>query len=381
MNQGACGKMNNLLSHIEHRQPRNIYSEIEKLSRETGEEVWIWGTGSVAAGITRQIQSNTNIQSFGYFVDVVNWKCPIDNRILIGNPTIVTLDELIKRGQKIIVIVGHSRYELVGKMTRLEIVDRVFLVPATARIDDGIDYDFLINNITKFEKAYALLSDLKSRQNMIAFLNAKVNKDETFIDANRIDGYFDNDVITTTPYESLIDVGAYCGENTDLFLNSQSEYTSIILIEVLQEEYRNLVKKYARFPKIHVENTGISNHDGFDNFEIDAQSTCLSKSGGLQFPVETLDHFVAKRNIDPTIIKICIGSSILPVLEGARSIIHGGKAVFIIHMGIDKYAFVHYLQFLNAASGGQYAFFLRFTSAMSEALVLYALPLTRLNNQ
>ncbi len=341
------------------------------------EQLYIWGTGSVAAGVARQL-TERRIKIDGCFVNVENYNT--DSRIIDFGLRVFLLDDLINKGQPFCVVVGHSHYELAKELEQYPIITKTWCFTDIVRSDIEISNQFVIANMDQFQKTYDSLADSLSRQNMIAYLNAKLTKDASWIlkDFIRTTTYFDNDVIDLLDNEIYLDLGAYDGSSIDEFIkdinNKGYEDYEIIAVEVQNVMVQLLNEKYSDNSRIHIICSGVSDHCGEDLFCFDDQSTCLTSERGIAKKVATVDE-ICKSYERVSVMKICIGNTIIPLLSGAKETISRQLPKMVISAGIDKRALIDYIPYIKSIVGADtYSFFLRFNNPMTESLVLYAIP-------
>lgn len=105
-------------------------------------------------------------------------------------------------------------------------VDHVWFLSGAVRDDDDITADFLKRNLPQFEETCQMLADSMSRKNMAAYLNAKINHDDSWIirDFTGPSTYFSNDVIHMEPDEVYLDLGSYDGRSPQEFLRLQQGF-------------------------------------------------------------------------------------------------------------------------------------------------------------
>lgn len=338
--------------------------------------IYIWGGGSVAYGVMKRLVVY-GINFDGFFVNIDD--AHIDGRIKTGGYQVYTLSELEKKNMEFAVVMGHSHYELLPDIIKNPKVMKVWFFVDTVRMDSDISYDLISDNQHKFQKTYDNLADELSRRNLIAYLNAKVSGNISYIWSNydsTASNYFTNDVIKLRKHESYLDIGAYNGCSIDDFLDAyDGDDYFVTAIEVQKDQYDMLCKKYSHNARIRIINMGVSDHIGTDYFDFDEQSTCLSYAQkGLEQRVTTVDEIGNKLD-RLTIIKICIGGTIKKILYGAKETIKNHLPQLVIAAGIDKMALADYVDILERITeGGKYSYYLRFTSPMPAALVLYAVP-------
>lgn len=352
----------------------DVCMEIKKWQKSTGGKIYIWGGGSVAYGVMKEL-IKSGILLEGFFVNIDKYY--VDPRIQKEKYNIYQLQELIKKDEEIGVVIGHSRYELINEISKISEISNIWIVPSVVRDDIGFDLKYLLDNIKAFEKTYDYLADEQSRRNMVAFLRAKVTNNYNYIlDVfERECTYFCNDIVNIDHLSEYVDIGAYDGKSIDELIKECETYGKIVGIEV-QEKYVNMLKeKYKDNCKVCIIHTGISNNKGKDRFIFDDQSTCLSTNDSLGTLVEvtTIDDLLENEN-DISLIKVCIGNSIIPLIQGAKYTIQKHSPTMIIAAGIDVCSLKDYIPFIDNISGHKYKYYLRFTNAMTEALVLFARP-------
>ena len=355
---------------LDFNNKENIYEIIDNYKKNN--KVYIWGTGSVAAGVKRELD-NRNIQIDGFFTNVKEFNC--DPRIRNGN--IYILDELLSSGEKFSVIVGHSHYELAKSLEKYPNIENVWTLAMIVRPDISMSEEYIKENIHDFTKTYNSLADDISRQNMQDYLNVQLTRSGNSIISHFNDSctYFNNDIINLNSNEQYLDIGAYNGSSIDEFIKTtNNKFDKIVGLEVMKDECKKLNNRLED-KRIKIVNTGISNHDGFDYFNFNDQSTCLGneKSGEL-VSVSTIDSICKKYNISPTIMKMCIGNTILPILEGSTDTLKELPKM-IITAGIDTEALIKYVPKIDDIVGNdKYDYYLRYTSAMAECLIFIIKP-------
>ncbi len=369
--------MNTLYENLHFGKEKSPLAEIQKWASQKPEsKLYIWGTGSVAAGVAREL-IRSGVPAHGCFVNVKNGY-NLDSRITKLNLPIFQLDNLLQRRERFSVVLGHSHYELAYQMEELDLVDNVWFLSGAVRNDDDITADFLKEHLPLFDASYQTLADDLSRKNMAAYLNAKINHDDSWIitEFQHSSTYFSNDVIHLEPQEVYLDLGSYDGKSLSEFLRVHHGNARVVAVEVQPRMYQKLLEKWGNDERIQIENIGISDHEGTDYFHFDDQSTCISKDNGEPVQVTTVDSLTAHLS-DVTTIKICIGNTILPLLKGAEQTIRKHLPKMIISAGIDQQALIDYIPAIEKTAGsGNYQYYLRFTNAVTECLTLYAIPNT-----
>lgn len=346
----------------------NIYSKIDEYNKK----VYIWGVGSVAAGVKRELDSKS-IAINGFFTNVNDYN--LDPRLEGEN--VYLLDELLKSKEKFSVVVGHSHYELAKTLLKHENIENVWTLAMIVRPDISMSREYIIDNIAELKDTYYKLADETSRQNMVDYLNVQLTRSGQSIIDNFKTGctYFNNDILSLTDFEEYLDIGAYDGSSIDEFIKvTNSGFRSITGLEVMKNQYEYLCKKYND-KRIKIINTGISDHEGYDYFNFNDQSTALSDQyNGAKVPVSTIDNVCKEYDVNPSILKMCIGNTILPILDGSSNTLENLPSM-IITAGIDTEALIKYIPKIEKMVGeDRYNFYLRYTSAMAECLIYIIKP-------
>ncbi len=364
--------MANLFEQLYFGNPKDYCKEISEWTTRGG-KLYIWGVGSVANGVINELEKR-NIKIDGCFVNVPDYH--LDARVAAKNIPIFQLENLLLEKVSFSVIVGHSHYELIDMLKKYDQIEHIWCLNGAARDDIEITKEFVCENISLLEEVYERLEDELSKRNMIAYLNAKLTKDDAWIfsEFKRNSTYFDNDIIKMGKEEVYLDLGAYDGESIKNFMEKCSDFKQILAVEVMPEACKKLLQKYGDHPKICVYNIGVSDHAGEERFYFNEQSTCIAQGEeGSIIPVTTVDALCA--NVYVSIIKICVGNTIVPLLVGAKGILSEYTPKLILTAGIDKRALIDYIPQIEALAGKKrYKYYLRFTNAMTECLVLYAIP-------
>lgn len=360
-------------------ESKDYIAEIKTRRAENpGVKMYIWGTGSTANGAAQTFLKN-DIPFDGFFVNVENYT--LDPRVAALSMPVYNFNELLKAGggYGFDVVIGHSHYELASDLKKYPPVQKIYCLAAIDRDDTKVSADFVKENINALQQTYDKLADEFSRKNLIAFLNAQLTGDNSYIFEvfDKPSSYFDNDVVNLGDNEIYLDLGAYDGYSAEKFISlAKNSNYKIFAVEVQKEMYDFLNKKFADNPRVKIFNVAISDKCGKDFFSFDAQSTSLSKDG-QEMEVITADKFCERENIkNVSTIKICIGGErgIVPVLVGAKKIISRDIPKILIAIGLNQNNLINCIPIIDTAAHAKYKFYLRFTNASTEALYLYAVP-------
>jgi FkbM family methyltransferase len=363
--------MNEGLYAVKDVYEKNI-DKYEEIRANKG-KLYIWGCGSVANGLLNELESR-QIAVDGLFVDVPNYF--VDPRVKEKGYPIVQLDDLLSEGSSFSVIIGHSKYELVGSIKKYSQIKNIWMLQPVTRPDIKISRDFFEENFDGFQKTYDMLSDDESQKNMIAYLKAKISDDASYVyDVFKgNESVFVNDIFNVSSEKCYLDAGAYNGKTMDEFIRDCPQYEKIAGIEVMPDVSDMLKEKYKDNPKVNIYNVGVSDHEGIDYFVFDDQSTCLAndKTKGNAVNVTTIDN-ICKELPQITTMKICIGGdTVNALLNGAKLMLQRDLPKLVIMVGVDTRALIDYIPQLDEITNGKYRYYLRFFSATTESLALYA---------
>lgn len=363
-----------LLESLKFGKRINVYEDIHKWQNMNPDKgLYVWGTGSVALGVVKEC-SKHDIKLSGFFVNVTEFN--LDPRIKSAKLPIYQLRELIGSGKEFSVIIGHSHYELITEIKNYTAIQKIWSFTDIVREDITITENFVRENSEGFQITFNAFADDLSKRNMIAYLNAKITGDYKYVfDVfDKPSSYFSNDVIKLADNEIYLDLGAYDGKSMAEFIEICPSFKKILAVEVLPQMCELLQDRFKMDHRIEIKNIGISDHIGIDYFNFDDQSTYLGDDvSGTPVEVTTADTLCEGLS-GISLIKICIGNTIVPLIKGAARILSKDKPKLVIAAGIDNRALLDYVPLIDSVSGGGYQYYLRFTNAMTEAMVLYAIP-------
>lgn len=366
-----------LLGSLEFGKKSDVCQNISEWQIKNPDKgLYVWGTGSVAEGVVKKCTEH-GIRLNGLFVNVPEYN--LDSRIKATQLPVYQLQELIESGKDFAVIIGHSHYELISEIKKISCCKKIWCFVGIARGDIDITEEFVRKNFKKLQITFNAFADELSRKNMVAYLNAKITGDNQYvIDVFDKPGtYFCNDVMKLTDHETYLDLGAYDGKSMAEFIETCPSFKKIVAVEVMPQMCELLRREFlwgGVEDRIEIKNIGISDHIGTDYFRFDDQSTCLDNdASGTPVEVITVD-VLCESMPRVSLIKICIGNTIVPLIKEARKVLGKDKPKLVIAAGIDRQALLDYVPLIDSVSGNGYQYYLRFTNAMTEAVVLYAMP-------
>ena len=328
----------------------------------------IWGGGSMSHSI-KKILDNEKIKVSAYWIDNASIKI-MDNGIKV-----YSYEEVCKVYDKLVVVLGHSKYELADKVAARPEIERIYcLVNVCYNQWSHLEYSFVDEHINDYFNTYRLMEDNLSRDCLIAFLNAKISEDYHYllpVCKEDTATYFENSLFDIGNNEYLVDVGAYVGDTINEFVKKERMYKKIAAIE---PDYKSVEKL-----KEYIKNYNINNVDIYEmgcwceNTELafgeDEESSGISKEGTLQIKVMKLDDML--KNEDISIIKINYLYGVEECIMGAQQILKKKRPKLMIMVGFDEWALIK-IPTLIKSINQEYKLALRFASAMPARLILFA---------
>lgn len=343
---------------------------LEELKRAE-EPLYLWGAGNVADEVYRILEDN-GIMISGVFVSGV-----IEKPITFKNYTVTTLDEVLKRDEKINVLIGHAQYHKKAEMEKIKGINKVYYILNPFRTHDDISYDYYKEHESEFEQAYSLFEEEFSKNVFQAYLNARINDNLSYLLEyfETPMTYFDNNVFTLSNNENYVDIGAYNGDTISEFMkNTNQQYEHIYAFEPdndLFGELEGFIKE-KQYQDIDIYKLGLWNSNGELFFESDlGQSDRIVDTGNEinKIEVVTLDVLLGDKKV--TMIKSNISSGTIEWIEGAREIIQNQKPKLVINVGLMKHL-LFAVPLLLREINVEYQMFLRFNESMPSRLFLYA---------
>ncbi|WP_456439447.1 FkbM family methyltransferase [Psychroserpens sp.] len=285
------------------------------------------------------------------------------------------LDSTLKEAYN--VVIGFSRFKEAEKqLEKCELLADQYFFDSISFFD-FFNYEYIVENADKFVETYNLLSDNKSQEILLAFINGKLlGKPEALYDLMEGRQYFPKDIIQLTSSEAFVDAGAYVGDTLITFLeNVNNEFDSYFAFEPDIKNYQmlqNFVDK-SELEKVSTYNLGVSNKKAQLRFKSDLVNTVksnFSEDGDLVIDVDSIDNILDGKRA--TFIKMDIEGAEYDALNGAKETIKKYKpklAVSMYHKQDDLFKLPDYIKSLRP----DYKFYLRHHMHITQELVLYAI--------
>ncbi len=199
--------------------------------------------------------------------------------------------------------------------------------------------EFITENEDKFDFVYNSLADEKSRQTYIDILSFKVSgKIEYLLNSFSEKDEVYNDILKLTPFENIIDLGAYDGDTIREFLeHTGGEYSYITALEPDEKNFRKLLKNTEELFDITCLNMGAWDKNDTLIFESNAGRNSKLSSSGKSVDVIDVDSL----ELRPTFIKMDIEGAELKALCGAEKTIKEFKPKLYVcayHRNEDLFA-------------------------------------------
>lgn len=225
----------------------------------------------------------------------------------------------------------------------------------------------LFHHIQDFAWLYDHLADYRSKKTLYAILSNWYRYD--FITTAQtkeslFDDYFDLDLVTCTPEEVFVDLGAYTGDTVLSYLKNYGEdcYQRIYCYEITPETFQVLQETLAPYRDIVCRQKGVGDAEGtlsLVNHQTSASSNTLGHETGEAVPVTTLDADIPE---PITMIKADIEGFEQKALQGAKNHIlrdHPKLLFSVYHNNEDLWKIPRMIHALSEA----YTFYLRYNSS------------------
>lgn len=344
-----------------------ILEELKKAE----EPLYLWGAGNVADEVYRILEDN-GIMISGVFVSGV-----IKKPITFKNYTVTTLDEVLKKDEKINVFIGHAQYHKKAELEKLKGINKVYYILNPFRTHDDISYDYYKEHEIEFEQAYDLFEEEFSKNVFQAYLNTRINDNLSYLLEcfETPMTYFDNDVFALSNNENYVDIGAYNGDTISEFMqNTNQQYEHIYAFEPDNDLFSELEGfiEANQYQDIDIYKLGLWNSNGELFFESDlGQSDRIVDSGNETNTIKVvkLDSVLDGKKV--TFIKGALSVGTLEWIEGARDILQNQKPKLVISVGLTK-ELLYSVPLLLHEINKEYKLYLRFLESMPSRLYLFA---------
>lgn len=328
----------------------------------------LWGAGEVAEKVYK-ILVNNKIDLSAVWVDG-------DNGNYFHGIITRNLDDIISQYKKFNVIVGHNRYDKINKLKdEFCQIENVFYFYNSFGWEEGFDQEYFSLYEDEFQNAFELAQDDLSAEAYSQYINSRIWKNPCYVTSKCVvDGYFNNDVLSVTESEALLEIGAYNGNIIRIFnKETNGRYSKIIAFEPDESNFATLEYNIKDLHDIELHKIGCWNKKAELSFCVDGtgKSNHIDESGQskISIPVDAVDNIIGDRTV--TFINIFYQTGIMEMLEGARKTIVRDKPKLIVGIGLRKeHAFMipQYIKKLNP----EYRLFYRFYGGVPSRFYLIA---------
>lgn len=235
----------------------------------------------------------------------------------------------------------------------------------------------------ELDALYHRLSDDKSRETLVAFINqricAKEGRWKTVYEDNQ---YFPDDLIALTADEVFVDCGAFTGDSIGAFLGALKRQNAgapakIYAFEPDRHNFAQLQQNTAALPQCECLNAGVWYEETTLRFNASsAQTSAITDDpDGDEIKLMTIDDVTRTERV--TFLKMDIEGAEMAALKGARETIKKHQpllAISIYHKPEDLVTIPAFILSLHA----DYQFWLRaHHPRLACDMVLYAIPPAR----
>ena len=360
------GYVENIVSLIKAKE--NMFLKELKECKDSGLPTYIYGAGEGAENVMRRSQK-VAIAFAGKLVDKDFYHEGQDGDCL----------EDVLSQNKVNLVVAHRGF---NKLKLEPYRDNIAILIDRDCFSGNYDADpnmmtreFVELNEDKLTMVYNSLSDEKSKQTFLAYINQKISMDYSYLkDVKSSIQYFDADIIDLENHETFIDAGAYTGDTVDCFIEQLKNrgietYEAIYSFEPDPVNYDRLKNK--KYKKFHPFCLATSEWSGEVMFQSRGKGSSSSISGedGCLIKMDTIDHILHEKPV--TFLKMDVEGYELASLRGAQKVIRKWRpklAICIYHKRQDLWEVLEYIASLVPS----YRFYMRAYDDTATELVLYA---------
>ncbi len=231
------------------------------------------------------------------------------------------------------------------------------IMPSVPVYGDNIfNKEFLKNNLTEIEKAYALLSDEQSKkvfESIIRFqitgelnycFDCESTKDEAF------------EILNLGEYESFLDLGAYRGDTVEEFLKYAKSYDKIVAVEPDKRTFNKLVANCESIKNSTAINSAVWSCDCTLKFDGNKGRGTSAKAEGEEITAICVDGIFEKYG-KFTYLNIDIEGAESDMLDGAKNALKTKPKLCMAayHRSEDIFKLINKINSVNA----EYEIYLR----------------------
>lgn len=226
------------------------------------------------------------------------------------------------------------------------------LYSPTMSVVDGtpFTYSFFLENEDKFEKAYNLLADEKSKEDYLNILRYKISGDTRYLfsaHSDKMSVY--SDILRLGKNETIVDLGAYDGDTVREFTAATGgAYNKIIAFEPDSKNFRKLTEKTSHMANVERYNIGAWDKKETLYFAKKGGRNSRTDENGVPVQFDSVDNVVSD---EVTLLKMDIEGAEMKALDGAvKTIARCNPKLYICayHRNEDMFALVLKINELSA---------------------------------
>ena len=209
--------------------------------------------------------------------------------------------------------------------------------------------DYIAKNEERFDRAYSLLADEKSKKTFLDVLNFKVSGKPEYLFAcqSEKDEVYRN-ILKLSKNESIVDLGAYDGDTIREFLHfTGGEYRRIFAFEPDEKNFKKLAKKTEGMSALSLFNLGAWDKKETLHFEKKAGRSSHKSETGVPINFDSVDNVITE---PVSFIKMDIEGAEKKALDGAKETIKKYKPKLYVcayHRNEDFFALPEKILSLN----------------------------------
>lgn len=342
-------------------------------------KLYLYGCSKTAGMITEFIQENSSLTVEGYVVDDRYYKDENFRGKCVYKRS--AWERNVKEGDYVVFgFTGSKRAKELEKELPSVLHDVYFHFPYSANVNGCyLTYDFYMEQEEKFEKAYDLLADERSKKIMTAFINACISGDTEELDKLQSDGQYFNELTGNCKKGCFIDCGAYIGDTIETAVTFLGDRLERVI--AFEPDGGNLKALSERMKKLNIKEDRLSliqkgsySKEAVLHFSSSDSSSSISDEGDLEILVDSVDNVVDEKDLI-SFIKMDVEGSEKESLLGAKKTIKKDcpiLAVCVYHKPEDLYELTELIKELT--EDAKYRFYLRYHGPDLRELVFYAIP-------
>ncbi len=180
------------------------------------------------------------------------------------------------------------------------------------------DFDFISENIEKFQRLYDILADEESKEIFLSLIKYNITGDFSYLS-------YGNDLPAPKEFYSHkgihIDIGAYDGDTATEYAQKSDGYSQIIAFEPDKNTYKKLLKNTKDIRSCFSENAAVSDRNGEIEFASGGGRASHCGEGGDKIKTVSIDNYCGFNHIGASGMNI---GSIKIDAEGMdRQVIYG----------------------------------------------------------